>query len=257
MHARDPIPFRGRSRRCRHLPAGISCAMLDVSLIADLPPFEGMKLTDLEDLLSRARSHYFAKGDHIFRQGETAGHFYVLLDGHVRVVKVTPDGEQIIAHYISSGELFGIAKAIGRDTYPANAVAAVDCVVLIWPNSIWQNTIERYPTFSTNTYRTLGGRLLDAQDRIVEMATERVEQRVANAILKLANQTGRPTGDGLLIDFPISRQDLSEMTGTTLHTVSRLISAWETNGLIKSGRQKITVVESKELQRVATRQSGN
>ena len=228
--------------------------MLDVSLIADLPPFEGMKPADLGDLLSRARSHYYAKGEHIFRQGEEAGHFYVLLDGHIRVVKVTPEGEQIIARYISSGELFGIAKAIGRDTYPANALAAVDCVALVWPNSIWQATIERYPSFSTNTYRTLGGRLLDAQDRIVEMATERVEQRVANAILKLAKQTGRTTGDGVLIDFPISRQDLSEMTGTTLHTVSRLISAWETSGLIKSGRQKITVVEGDSLLRIATRQ---
>ncbi|MGI9402332.1 MAG: Crp/Fnr family transcriptional regulator, partial [Rhizobiaceae bacterium] len=78
-----------------------------------------------------------------------------------------------------------------------------------------------------------------------------VEQRVASAIVKLVNQTGRQTDDGLLIDFPISRQDLSEMTGTTLHTVSRLMSAWEGSGYIKTGRRKITVVEGHKLMLVA------
>ncbi|MRG74085.1 helix-turn-helix domain-containing protein [Alphaproteobacteria bacterium HT1-32] len=224
--------------------------MLDTDLIASLPPFEGMARTDLEALLQQARPRYFAKGDHVFRQGGDAEYFFALLDGHIRVVKITPTGEQVIARYISSGELFGIATAIGRTVYPANAIAAVDCVALAWPSSIWPATVERYPSFAINTYHTIGERLQEAQDRIVEMATERVEQRVAAAILKLANQTGKQTEDGLQIDFPISRQDLSEMTGTTLHTVSRLVSAWETSGYIKSGRRKIIVIKSDELKLV-------
>ena len=227
---------------------------LDASLVADLPPFQGMQREGLEDLLSQATSSRYEKGRHVFEQGEKADMFFLLLDGHIRVVKVTPHGEQIIARYISSGELFGIAQAIGRDTYPANAVAAVDCVALAWPGSIWQETVARYPSFATNTYTTIGTRLQEAQDRIVEMATERVEQRVANALLKLVNQTGRKTDEGILIDFPISRQDISEMTGTTLHTVSRLLSAWEQEGLVKSGRQKITVTQGHRLLMVATGQ---
>lgn len=226
--------------------------MLDKSLIADLPPFQGMQSDDLEQLLSGAQAQRYPKNAHVFRQGADAEQFFLLLDGHLRVVKVTPDGEQVIARYISSGELFGIAVAIGRNIYPANAIAAVDCVALVWPNSVWQPTIERNPTFSTNTYRTLGDRMLDAQDRIVELATERVEQRVANAVLKLVNQTGKQTELGLLIDFPISRQDLSEMTGTTLHTVSRLLSAWETAGLITSRNQRITVIEAHKLMLLAS-----
>jgi CRP-like cAMP-binding protein len=70
---------------------------------------------------------------------------------------------------------------------------------------------------------------------------------VAHALLKLVNQTGRKTEEGLMIDFPISRQDIAEMTGTTLHTVSRLMSAWEGKGLVRSGRQKVTVVEPHRL----------
>lgn len=230
-------------------------SLLDASLIADVPPFRGIERENLVALLSNARSERYEIGRTIFSQGEAAHSFFLLLDGHIRVVKVTPDGEQVIARYISSGELFGIAQALGLDCYPANAVAAVDCVVLSWPGSLWTTITEKYPTFATNTYRTVGARLQDAQDRIVEMATERVEQRVANAVLKLANQTGRKTDDGILIDFPISRQDISEMTGTTLHTVSRLLSTWENEGLVKSQRKKITVTEGHKLAIIAAGKS--
>jgi CRP-like cAMP-binding protein len=168
------------------------------------------------------------------------------------VSKITADGDQVIARYISSGELFGIAKALGRDTYPANAVAAVDCLVLSWPTTIWDEVVATCPGFSASLAHTLGKRLADTQEQVLALATERVEQRVANAIVKLANQTGRKTEDGILIDFPISRQDISEMTGTTLHTVSRLMSKWEEMGWVKSGRQKITLVEGHKLVLVAT-----
>ncbi len=225
--------------------------MLDISLISNLPPFAGIDRDDLTGLINLAKSSRFEKGKQIFSEGETAHSFFLLLDGHIRVVRITPGGEQVIARYISSGELFGIAQALGRDTYPANAVAAVDCVALCWPTGIWQETIERFPRFATNTYKTVGVRLTEAQDRIVEMATERVEQRVASAILKLANQTGRQTDDGIEIDFPISRQDISEMTGTTLHTVSRFLSAWEHDGLVKSARQRITVTQGHQLTLIA------
>lgn len=225
---------------------------LDPSLLTDLPPFAGLSREALDDMLARAVSHRFAKGAYIFREGEEAHSFFLLLDGYVRVVKVTPDGEQVIVRYIATGELLGIAKALGRDTYPANAVAAADCVVLAWPSSAWEGMVAAHPGFATNTYAMVGSRLIGTQDRVVELATERVEQRVANAVLNLARQTGRKTDDGILIDFLISRQDISEMTGTTLHTVSRLLSGWDSRGWIKSGRQRITLVEGHKLTSLAS-----
>ncbi|MFD0915417.1 Crp/Fnr family transcriptional regulator [Pseudahrensia aquimaris] len=229
---------------------------LDPSLIQNLPPFAGITDADLKLLLEPAKSIRVKKGDHVFEQGEEAGSFFLLLDGAVRVVKITPIGEQIIARFIAPGELLGIALALGFSQYPANAVAAADCVILEWPNSIWAETIAKFPTFSTNTYKIVGARLQETQERIVEMATERVEQRVANALVKLSKQIGRKTDDGLLIDFPISRQDISEMTGTTLHTVSRLLSRWEQDGIVKSGRQKITVSNGDTLLQIAGSHSG-
>lgn len=145
----------------------------------------------------------------------------------------------------------GIAHALGRATYPANAIAAADCVVLAWPSRLWPAFTADFPSFSANTYKAVGSRLQDAHTRVIEMATEQVEQRVAHALLKLVKQAGKKTEEGILIDFQISRQDIAEMTGTTLHTVSRLLSAWEDLGLVKSGRQKVTVVEPHRLLLIA------
>ncbi|OQM75923.1 Crp/Fnr family transcriptional regulator [Manganibacter manganicus] len=224
---------------------------LDRSLIAGLPPFQGLAPDDMDRILGLARSLRVPKDQPIFEQEVQAHSFFLLLDGHVRVVKSTPGGQDVIVRYISAGELIGIAHALGLTAYPATAIAAVDCVVLAWAGSLWAEFAAKYPAFGSNTFRTVGNRLQDAHARVVEMATEQVEQRVANALLKLVRQTGKRTDEGLLIDFPISRQDIAEMTGTTLHTVSRLLVAWEEKGLVKSGRQKVTVVQPHRLLVVA------
>jgi YD repeat-containing protein len=224
---------------------------LDRSLVAGLAPFEGLAADEVDRMIGQARSLRIARDEAVFEQEAPAHSFFLLLDGHVRVVKTTPDGQQVIVRYIGPGELIGIAHALGRTTYPASAIAAVDCVVLAWPGRMWPEFAAAFPNFGANTYKTVGARLEDAQARVVELATEQVEQRVANALLRLVEQTGRKTEDGILIDFPISRQNIAEMTGTTLHTVSRLLAAWEARGIVKSGRQKVAVVEPRQLRLLA------
>ena len=81
----------------------------------------------------------------------------------------------------------------------------------------------------------------------MELSNEQVEQRVAHALLRLAKQDGRKVDAGVEIDFPISRQDVAEMTGTTLHTVSRILSAWEQQGLVEGGRQRIVLRDANRL----------
>jgi len=86
--------------------------------------------------------------------------------------------------------------------------------------------------------------------RARELATERVASRVARTLLRLARQSGRPVDGGILVDHPLSRQELAEMTGTTLYTVSRLLSAWEDAGLVEAGRERVTVRSVEGLEAV-------
>ena len=224
---------------------------LDRSLISGLPNFAGLSGDDIDRILSLARSSRYPKDSEIFSQDEEARSFHLLLSGHIRVVRTSPEGHQVIARYINEGEFLGIAIAMGRTTFPATAVAAVDCVVLSWPNSAWPDLQKSVPAFGAVAYQTMGSRLQDAQAQVMAMSTEQVEQRIAHAILRLIKQAGRKTVDGIEIDFPISRQDLAEMTGTTLHTVSRVLSAWEDDGLVRGGRQKVTVADPHGLMLIA------
>lgn len=224
---------------------------LDRSVVADLPAFANLSGEELDHVLVAARSARYPKDAEVFSQGDEARHFFLLLSGHIRVVQTSPEGHQVVARYINEGELFGIAVAMGRSTYPATAVAAVDCVALSWPNSAWPDLQTRFPSFGASAYQTIGSRLQDTQARVMEMATEQVEQRIAHAILRLVKQSGRKTEHGIEIGFPITRQDIAEMTGTTLYTVSRILSSWEDVGLVRGGRQKVTVTDPHGLVLVA------
>lgn len=224
---------------------------LDRMLIAHLPLFEGLSPWEQEDVLRDAQSVHYLKGADVFQQGQDARSFYLLLNGHLRVYRLTPGGQQVVVRFVSPGELYGVAMALGRSTYPATANAVVDSVSLAWPTTSWPRLSSAYPSLVANTLRTVGGRLQDAHTRVVEMSTEQVERRIAHALLRLAEQSGRPVSTGILIDFPISRQDVAEMTGATLHTVSRVLSAWEEKGLVESGRQKITLTDPDRLSKLA------
>lgn len=220
---------------------------IDPSVIAELPLFRDFSREQLADILRNATSRRYPKNTNVFEQDGKAHSFFVLLHGWLRVIKLTPDGQQVVIRYINPGDLFGVAMAIGRDTYPATSMAVVDSIALVWPTSIWPDMIARYPALGVSTMQTIGSRLQDTQTRVVEMSTEEVSRRVAHALLRLAKQSGRKVEQGIEIDFPISRQDIAEMTGTTLHTVSRLLSSWEGEGLVEGGRQRIILKDPHRL----------
>ncbi len=231
-------------------------APLDHALIAQLPMFARYDSGQLDEILAGARLIRRPKGACVFEQGQEASSFYVLLQGHLRAAKLTPAGQQVVVRYVTPGEFFGIAVAVGRKTYPATLSAVVDSLALAWPSAGWPALAQKFPQLVESALHTVGARLQDAHVRIVEMATEAVERRVAHTLLRLAGQAGRRVRDGVEIDFPISRQDVAEMAGTTLHTVSRILSAWEERGLVEGGRRRIVIKDLHGLYALAEHAPG-
>ncbi len=222
-------------------------ARLDESLLTGLPPFSRLDKTEIREILDLADHRRWDAERSIFREGDPADTFFLLLDGTVRVVRVTEDGDQVVPLHIPAGQLFGIAPALGRDTYPATAVAAIECFTLGWPARLWSDFADRYDGFATETWREIGARMNELHVKIAELATRAVEQRVASALLRMVNQTGRKVALNREIGFPVTRLTISEMTGTTLYTVSRLMSAWEKRGIIASTRKHVTVLDPHQL----------
>jgi CRP-like cAMP-binding protein len=111
--------------------------------------------------------------------------------------------------------------------------------------------IQDYPVIRDNIIHIMGRQIAEFQSRIRELSTQRVERRIARAILRLAQQSGVKTEQGVLINLPLSRQDLAEMTGTTLYTVSRFLKQWESQGLVLSKREKVIITHPHGLVSIA------
>lgn len=224
---------------------------VDRTVLKSLALFERMTDADLDAMLEHATPRRIIQGDAVFEQGAPAKSFFLLLHGRLKVTQVTHDGQQIIVRMVHPGDLFGFAMALRRQDYPGTATAAAESLILGWPTDMWSRFVEQNPRLAMSAMQTIGQRLEEAHTRIREMSTEEVEKRVAHAVLRLSKQAGKAVGTAIKIDFPISRQDIAEMTGTTLHTVSRILSAWEGKGIVEGGRQKLTVTDPQRLLRLA------
>jgi CRP-like cAMP-binding protein len=210
-------------------------------LLALSPLLNGLSDPDVVKVIEAGHPRGAVRDEFFFHQGSPATTLYLLTAGRVRLLQVTPEGAQIVLRFVSVGELFGAVAFLGEMIYPASAQAVGDCTAVCWDGKTMQDLIERYPRLAHNTMVQMAGRIQELQDRLREMATERVERRIANTLLRLARQTGKKTAEGVLIDLPLSRQDLAEMSGTTLYTVSRVLSRWEQDGIVEAGRERVLI----------------
>jgi CRP/FNR family transcriptional regulator, nitrogen oxide reductase regulator len=230
-------------------------AVQDVAEIArrllHVPLFEGLSLDTLAQIVSLSHPKEANAGEFFFNEGDQADEFLVLMAGRVKLTQLTPDGQQIVLRLIGPGDAFGGVGAFGDPTYPISAEAVETASALAWNSATMRQLLETQNQIALNALRLVANRYHDLQRRYRQAMTERVERRVARALLRLVHEAGRRVDKGVEIDFPISRQDIAEMTGTTLFTVSRLLSAWEERGIVKSGRQRIVLTKPPALVAIA------
>lgn len=223
----------------------------DRSVLAGVPLFAGLDAAACDDVLAMAHVRRIAKGDAVFEQGAEAGAFFVLIAGHIKAVQSTASGQQVVVHVVGPGEFFGCVTLMGETHYPATALAARESLALSWDVAALRRLVERHPAIATNAMAGMGARMREMSARFRELSTERVERRIAHALLRLAHHSGRKIAEGVEIDFPVTRQDVAEMTGATLHTVSRTLAKWEADGILDGGRQKIVLRQPHRLVAIA------
>lgn len=210
-------------------------------MIKSFPLFSGLDEPQLSQVLDAGVRRKISHGAFLYMQGDIAQTFFLLTHGRVKLFQVTLDGHQVTLRYAAPGESFGIVAALSGTDYPVSAQSVADCQAICWDEATMKRLMSQNPTIAFNALRIMSARVREFQDRIRELSSERVERRIARALIRLARQSGRKVEEGVLIDMSITRQDLAEMTGTTLYTVSRTLSQWESKGLIKSGRETVII----------------
>jgi CRP-like cAMP-binding protein len=209
--------------------------------------FSNLSQEALADIAERFKAHEYQRGDILFLEGEPARVYFIVGEGQVKVFQSSADGFEVILHMLGPGELVGAFPTLGEGTYPASAQAFTDLVVYSISSEAFDDILKDHPIIAVNLLRFATRVLQASHEKLREMATERVEQRIARTLARLANQIGRQTEAGIIIDVPLTRQDLAEMTGTTLFTVSRTLKEWERQGILNVGREKVTITDPHRL----------
>jgi len=209
--------------------------------LSQIPLFEGLGESVLLDLLRQSHACHCFRDEYLFMQGDPASFVYVLKSGRVKILQVTPEGQEVILRVQGSWQMFGAIALVQGEEYPATAQALEECDGFRWTGSALIELFPRYPVLARNALHCMADHTRESQDMFRQMATERVEQRLARALLRLARQLGKKTPQGVCIDIPLTRQDLAEMCGSTIYTVSRILSQWDRSGLIEAGREKVII----------------
>ena len=226
-----------------------------VSRLQNLALFKNLSFAEVESILQSGRQKKVGSEIFFFVQDDPANAFYVLIQGKVRLSQFTSDGQQILLRIIVPITPFGAVALAENERYPVSAQAIEPATAIVWTKESLDRLLVKYPQLAINAVKILAEHVQEFQQRFTEIATQRVERRLARMILRLANQTGIKTERGVEVNLPLSRQDLAEMVGTTLYTVSRTLSQWETQGLIHSGRERLIILHPHGLVKIAEEES--
>ena len=213
--------------------------------------FDGLSARERQAWLDAAECRDLVRGQVLARQGERAETFFLVESGLLRLTQSTPGGDDVIARLVGPAEPFGGVVAIDEAAYPVTALALGATRVRAWSGTALARLLSAHPQVRTNIMRELADHMTEAMTRARELATERVEQRLARALLRLVRQCGEEIAEGVLIPFPLTRQDLAGLCGTTLHTASRTLAAWQADGLLGTAGRRVVVRDVRRLEAIA------
>jgi CRP-like cAMP-binding protein len=194
---------------------------------------------DLDALSRLAVSHSFNAGEFVFWEGDAPAHFYVVTSGRVKVLKHSSLGKEFVVAFFGPGDVFGEVAVFEERPYPASAQAISDTEVLGIGRDRFLAFLSGHPEVALRIINMLGGRLRDAQNRLNALAGERAEQRVARTLLMLSSKLGQ--------SLPFTRQEIADMSGTTIETTIRVMSRMKRGEIIRSRRGRTDILDETRL----------
>ncbi len=216
---------------------------LKIRALKQAPVFSGLDTRELAALATIAFEKRLPSGDFAFREEDPPQSFYVIADGRIKVSKTSPSGKEFIVTFFGPGEVFGEVAVFANKPYPASAQAAVETSVIGIRRDDLLRFLSHSPEVSLKIINMLGERLRDAMGRLRDLAGEKVEQRIAGILLMLQDKLGP--------ELPFTRQEIADMAGTTVETAIRIMSRLTEDGVIKSTRGKIKVIDRDRLRQLS------
>jgi CRP/FNR family cyclic AMP-dependent transcriptional regulator len=221
-----------------------------------MPMFRGLKEDAQRHVAGLASLREYRRGDHLWRAGDDAAHFTLIVRGRVKVVK---EGEStdVIYELFGEGEPVGAIAVYNYMPYPASAVALEPTTLLCLPRRDWFELLDRNPEFARSIIRELTRLVLALTRKLDEMRGQSVETRIAQLFLTLAERIGRDTRHGVELPIRLTRQEVADLVGTTVESAIRVLSRWGRDGVLVTGEQNFVVPSLERLREAAGNGGGS
>ena len=216
-----------------------------VTCVQQSPLFWGLSPAECTEVASTARELRFGNRETIFREGDPVGSVSVLASGRVKITQLGRSGAEVILRVKGTGEVVGGLGVQPGGPHFLTAQTREPCVVLVWEARKFELLEDRFPALRRNTVRIFAERLRILEQMFLELATEQVAPRLARMLVRLLEQSALNQEHAVRID--LSREELAQMTGTTLFTVSRILCDWEQRGIIQTQRKAVLVQDPRSL----------
>jgi len=220
-------------------------------LLERVPIFRRLSAEDRETLARIAVVKLYQKAEEVFAEGQPSEDFFFVVTGKVKVYKLTPSGKQVILEIMEVGDPFGAVATFEGRPFPATAVALADTVCVRLPREGFFALLEQQPTLVRGLLVGLTHRLIELTQRIGELTGGKVEPRLARLFVKLADEQGVARGDHVKIPMALSRQELADLTGTTIETCIRIMSRWGKDAIVSTDDDGFTVLDRAALELLA------
>jgi CRP-like cAMP-binding protein len=231
--------------------AGVCSLEYRLKIISRLPFFRHLSPHTIVAINQLFEDRDVAAEQVIYFEGDTGKNLYLVASGKVKLTRRALSGREVLLDILQGGEYFGHLAVASQQDYVETAVAQTDGCVLQISAQNFEMVMNDYPQVTMKVLQAVGQRLEESQEIIKELSVYSVEERIAARLIRLAKKLGEKKQSGTLIQIPFSRQDLAAMTGTTVETVSRIMSRFSTEGLISTGRKWVVLKDLQRMEQIA------
>ena len=216
------------------------------------PIFSRLTTGDRTIVAGVATLRGYRKGQIIFEQESPSDAFYAIVSGRVKIFKLMASGKEIILEVFGPGDPLGALATYMERPFPASATALEDTTCIVIPRPAFFRLLEENPTLVRGLLAGLTLRLVELTNRLAELTGGRIEPRLARLFMKLAAQMGRPEGGHVFIPLALSRQELADMTGTTIETCIRIMSRWGKEQIVLTEKDGFVLMNPDALEGIAS-----
>ena len=213
--------------------------------------FRRLGSEDRQRLSTVAHVRTYGRGEIVFREGDPSDAFYTVVAGRVKVFKILPSGKEVILEIFGAADPLGAVAAYEGRPFPASALTLDETTCLILPRGAFFALLEQHPSLVRGLLSGMTQRLVELTNRLAELSGGRIEARLARLFLKLADSSGRPDRGGVFIAMPLSRQELADLTGTTIETCIRIMSRWGKQNVLVTEKDGFLVADRAALEQAA------